>query len=49
MALKPTSWTFTVPETAVFWSLTFDFAETGAIVTRCRDVDRPVELPMRAH
>src|SRR5262249_62160609 len=42
MALKPTFWTLpvTVPETAVtFWSLTFDFAETGAIVSRIQIID----------
>ena len=46
MALKPTSWTLpvTVPETAVFWSLTFDFAETGAIVTRIQIIDAAMPI-----
>jgi len=47
MALKPTSWTLpvTVPETAVtFWSLPFDFAETGAIVTRIQIIDAAMPI-----
>src|SRR5215469_17490786 len=47
MALKPTFWTLpvTVPETAVtFWSLTFDFAETGAIVTRIQIIDAAMPI-----
>src|SRR6516165_4086103 len=47
MALKPTSWTLpvTVPETAVtFWSLTFDFADTGAIVTRIQIIDAAMPI-----
>src|SRR6516225_12317128 len=46
MALKPTPWTLpvTVPETAVFWSLIFDFAETGAIVTRIQIIDAAMSI-----
>ena len=44
MALKPTFWTLpvTFPETAV--TLSFDFAETGAIVTRIQIIDAAMPI-----